>query len=205
MVCRLVRWHVRRLGTARRVSPTATTTYYVRYETAAPCSDVTACASVTVTVNARATAPTSASASVNPTCGGATTLSVSGGSAGTGGTLKWYAGSCGGTSIGSGSLSVSPSATTTYYGRYETAAPCSDVTACASVTVTVNARASAPTSASASVNPTCGGATTLSVSGGSAGTGGTLKWYTGSCGGTSVGSGQPECQSDDDHDLLRAL
>ena len=85
-----------------------------------------------MTVNARATAPTSASASVNPTCGGATTLSVSGGSAGTGGTLKWYSGSCGGTAVGTGNnLSVSPTATTTYYARYETAAPCSDATACA--------------------------------------------------------------------------
>ena len=148
-------------GNNLSVSPSATTTYYARYETAAPCSDATACASVTVTVNARATAPTSASASVNPTCGGATTLSVSGGSAGTGGTLKWYSRLVRWHGRRHGQhLSVSPTATTTYYGRYETAAPCSDVTACATVTVTVNAKSADPTSAAASVNPVCTGGST---------------------------------------------
>ena len=135
-------------------------------------------------------APTSASASVNPTCGGATTLSVSGGSAGTGGTLQWYTGSCGGTSVGSGNLSVSPSATTTYYGRYETAAPCSDVTGCAQVTVTVNTQSANPTSAAASVDPVCtGGSTLLTLTGGGGGTGEVIKWYAGACSGTAVATG----------------
>ena len=40
--------------------------------------------------------------------------------------------------MGTGSgLSVSPMASTTYYGRYEDGAPCSYTTACASVTITV--------------------------------------------------------------------
>ena len=47
----------------------------------------------------------------------------------------------------------------------------------------------APSSASASPNPTCGGATTLSVAGGSLGTGASWFWYSGTCGGTFVGNG----------------
>jgi len=58
--------------------------------------------------------------------------------AGTARTIKWYTGSCGGTLAGTGnSLSVSPTTTTTYYGRYEDGAPCSYNSACVQVTVTV--------------------------------------------------------------------
>ena len=52
-----------------------------------------------------------------------------------------------------------------------------------------SSESSAPTGASASPNPNCGGNTTLSVNGGSLGVGADWEWYTGSCGGTSVGSG----------------
>jgi hypothetical protein len=49
-----------------------------------------------------------------------------------------------------------------------------------------------PSSASADANNFCpGGSTNLSVSGGSLGTNASWKWYTGSCGGTLVGSGSP--------------
>lgn len=136
----------------------------------------------------QSTAPVSASASPSTTCGGATTLSVGGGSLGTGASWRWYAGGCGGTYVGTGSsISVSPGSTTTYYVRAE--GNC-NTTACKSVTVTVNTPSTAPSSASASPNPVCGGGSTvLSVSGGSLGTGASWKWYSGSCGGTYVGSG----------------
>jgi hypothetical protein len=136
----------------------------------------------TLTVNPLPVAPTSASNN-GPVCAGqSATLSYSGGS---GTTLKWYSGSCGGTYVGSGQdLSVSPSATTTYYCRWEN--DCGEST-CESTTVTVNALPAAPTSASNN-GPICeGGSATLSYSGGS---GDELKWYSGSCGGTYVGSGQ---------------
>jgi autotransporter-associated beta strand protein len=83
--------------------------------------------------------PTSASASPSTiNTGGSSTLTLSGGGGGTSQTIQWYTGSCGGTAVGSGnSLSVSPTATTTYYGRYEDGAPCSYNSACASATVTV--------------------------------------------------------------------
>jgi len=49
-----------------------------------------------------------------------------------------------------------------------------------------------PSSASTSANNFCpGGSTNLTVSGGSLGTNASWKWYTGSCGGTFIGSGSP--------------
>lgn len=173
-------------GSTLGVSPASTITYYVR---ASGTCNTTACASVTVTVNTNSSAPASAAASVSPTCpSGATTLSVSGGALGVGASWDWYSGSCGGAFVGSGStLGVSPATTTTYYVR---AVGTCNTTACASVTVTVNTNSAAPASASASVNPTCpSGATTLSITGGSLGTGASWSWYSGSCGGTLEGTG----------------
>ncbi|MES2285610.1 MAG: PKD-like domain-containing protein [Bacteroidota bacterium] len=133
-------------------------------------------------------APSFASASPNPTCGGSTTLSVGGGSLGTGASWNWYANGCPGSFVGSGSsINVSPSSTTTYYVRAQ--GNC-NTTSCASVTVSVNTPSSAPSFASASPNPLCGGgSTTLSVGGGSLGTGASWNWYSGGCGGSFVGSG----------------
>ena len=126
-------------GNGLSVSPTASTTYYGRYEDGAPCSYTSACASVTITVNAKSSDPTSATASATTICNGqSTALTLNGGAGGTSETIHWYGGSCGGTSVGTGNgLSVSPTASTTYYGCYEDGAPCSYTSACASVTITV--------------------------------------------------------------------
>ena len=90
-----------------------------------------------VTVSNPSVAPTSATATPNPICAGSTTnLTVNGGSLGTGAGWQWYSGSCGGTSVGSGStITVSPGTTTTYFVRAE--GTCNNTT-CQSVTVTVN-------------------------------------------------------------------
>ncbi len=172
-------------GTSINVSPGATTTYSVRAQ--GNCN-TTGCASVTVTVNTPSTAPSSASASPNPLCGGgSTTLSLSGGSLGTGANWFWYSGSCGGTSVGTGSsISVSPGSTTTYFVRAQ--GTC-NTTACAQVTVTSGAISTAPNSITASPNPTCGGSTTLTQNGGSLGLGASYMWYSGACGGTFIGTG----------------
>ncbi|OFY97077.1 MAG: hypothetical protein A2491_13525 [Bacteroidetes bacterium RIFOXYC12_FULL_35_7] len=149
----------------------------------------TACVDVTVTVNSNSSAASSASASPATICSGnSSTLSLSGGTLGTGATWQWYSGSCGGTSVGSGtSISVSPTSSTTYYVRAE--GTCNN-TACADVIVTVNSNSSAASSASASPVTICSGnSSTLSLSGGSLGSGASWQWYSGSCGGTSVGSG----------------
>lgn len=111
---------------------------------------------------------------------------------GSGQTLGWYSGSCGGTSVGTGTpLTISaPAATTAYFARWET--PNCGNSTCASVTVTVNADPVAPISASVSPSSFCSDAAPTNVSlTATGGSGDSLHWYTGSCGGTAVGTGSP--------------
>ena len=142
---------------------------------------------ITMTVNILSTAPLSISG-VSTICnGGSTTLTLVGGSAGTGATAKWYSGSCGGTPAGTGNnITVMPMSNTTYFVRYE--GTC-NTTTCASQLVTVNTLSVAPTSISGATNICNGNSTTLTVVGGTAGTGAIAEWFTGSCGGTSAGTG----------------
>ena len=118
-----------------------------------------------------------------------TTLSVSGGSLGTGASWRWYSGSCGGTSVGTGSsLNITgfSAGTTTYFVRAE--GTCNN-TVCRNVTVTV-LDSSAPAISITGNTIICQGqTTTLSVNGGSLGSAASWRWYSGSCGGTSVGAG----------------
>jgi hypothetical protein len=147
--------------------------------------------STTLTVNPLPVAPTSAGSDRNNFCAddaGDINLSVSGGS---GTSVGWYTSSCGGTSIGTGNpLTIaSPTTTTTYYARWET--PSCGNSTCANTTVTVLPLPVAPTSASSGRIPFCaddGGDVNLSVTGGS---GTTVRWFTGSCGGTDIGTGNP--------------
>ena len=83
------------------------------------------------------TAPAGIDASAAIICkGSSTTLTVNGGSLGTGATWQWYTGSCGGASVGSGtSITPMPSATTTYYVRAE--GTCG-ITSCAEITIQVD-------------------------------------------------------------------
>ena len=78
--------------------------------------------------------PTSISTSANPICiGTATQLTANG----TQGTVYWYSGSCGGTSIGTGnSINVSPGITTSYFAKNFNNGLFSN--GCASAIVTVN-------------------------------------------------------------------
>lgn len=90
----------------------------------------------TITVNSASSAPTGISGTTTVQSGNSTTLSVTGGSLGTGAIVEWFTGSCGGTSAGTGnSITVSPTSDTTYYVRYK--GTC-NTTACASVVVTVS-------------------------------------------------------------------
>src|SRR5690554_3921235 len=171
-------------GNSITVSPTSTTTYFVRYS--GTCN-TTSCASQTVTVNSNSIAPTSITGTSTICSGSSTTLTVSGGSLGSGATAEWFSGSCGGTSVGTGnSITVSPTSNTTYFVRYS--GTC-NTTSCISQAVTVNSNSTAPTSITGT-NAICSGAsTTLTLSGGTAGTGATAQWYVGSCGGTLVTTG----------------
>ncbi len=186
-------------GISINVSPSSTTTYFVRAEGSGPCSYPTACTQRTITVNQPSTAPTSLSATPSNSCaGGNVVLSASGASLGTGANYVWYEGgaSCGaGVQIASGtsnSITVTPTTTTTYWVRVEGPPPCATTTACATTTVTVNTNSTAPTGVNASTDTLCNGAgsSILTVQGGSLGTGASWVWYANGCGlGASVGSG----------------
>ncbi len=88
----------------------------------------------TFTVESSPTAPSLVNATETEILQGAsTTLMYTGG---LGETFNWYSSSCGGTLVGTGNnLSISPSVTTTYYGRWENS--CEGST-CRSITITVN-------------------------------------------------------------------
>ena len=161
------------------VSPTITTIYTVTVDD----GSTTTSNPVTVNVNPLAVAPTSVSATNTTICAGASIdLSYTGG---LGSTFEWYTASCGGTSVGTGNnLTISPTTTTTYYGRWENS--CGNST-CESVTITVNPVAVAPTSVNATNTAICEGTSTDLVYAG--GSGSSFEWYTASCGGTSVGTG----------------
>lgn len=83
-------------------------------------------------------APTSISGTTSICNGTSTTLTAVGGTIGMRATVQWFTGSCGGTSVGTGtSITVSPIATTTYFVRYSGSGGC-NTTTCATATVTVN-------------------------------------------------------------------
>ncbi|MEO6251878.1 MAG: T9SS type A sorting domain-containing protein [Ferruginibacter sp.] len=144
-------------------------------------------ARASITVNGSSTPPTGATGITTICSGSNTTLTVSGGSKGSGAIAEWFTGVCGGTPAGSGdAITVSPTTTTTYYVRYN--GPC-NTTTCATVTVTVNTLSIAPTGVTGTTTICSGSSTTLTVNGGSKGTGASTQWFTGSCGGTPAGTG----------------
>ena len=117
------------------------------------------------------------------------TLSATGGS---GTTLNWFSGSCGGTLIGAGSGSnnsitiPSPMVTTTYYARWENLC---GVSTCAQVTVTVLPVTPVSIAISASANPVCTGTTvTFTATPVNPGTSPGYQWKVN---GTNVGAGSP--------------
>ena len=131
--------------------------------------------------------PTNADASPPEICDGeSTTLSASV----SGAEIDWYTGSCGGTYVDTGnSISVSPSTTTTYYARARHASTGCESPGCDSATATVNPLPPTPTNGQADPPAVCtGGSSDLSAS---VGASETIDWYTGSCGGTFVDTGNP--------------
>lgn len=146
------------------VSPTATTTYYLRAEGAAsPCTINTPSGSITIVVNKPNVAPSLLNGT-SPICNGSSTiLTQIGGSLGTGATWKWYSNAgyttlVGTTSSSNASLTVTPAVTTTYYLRAEGASsPCTSNTPAGSLTIAVNPR---PTSVITGSGIQCKGAVT---------------------------------------------
>jgi hypothetical protein len=174
-------------GNSLTVTPSTTTTYYVRFEGTCGASS---CESVTVTVSATVTPPTSATASPSQICAGSVSTLTCNPSAPSGLTAKWYTGSCTGFPIGSGnSIFVTPMSNTNYYVRFE--GSCGN-SACVMTNVAVNPSATSVSPTTAAANPpsiVIGSSTTLSYSGGTLASGAIARWYSGSCGGTLVGTG----------------
>ena len=165
-------------------SQSGTYTYVTTNSTGCPNT-----ATLNLTINTLSVAPTGASASQNTVSAGTqVTLSVQGGSLGTGASWKWYRSACGGTLIGTGSsITVTANVTNSYFVRAE--GTC-NTTACASVTVNVLTTACGPQNVTASATTICAGSSTTLTVTGSTGTGGTWRWYRNGCGsGTCIGTG----------------
>ncbi|HEX6083719.1 MAG TPA: N,N-dimethylformamidase beta subunit family domain-containing protein [Thermoanaerobaculia bacterium] len=159
-------------GSSITVSPTTTTTYFVRVTNSCGTVD-SATATVTVcTPPSIQTQPQSQSI----TSGQSATLSV--GASGTSLSYEWFTGS---TSVGTGpSITVSPSTTTSYFVRIT--GSCGTIDS-AVATVAVCTPPSIQTQPQ-SANIVRGASTTLSV--GASGTGLTYQWFAGS---TAIGTG----------------
>ncbi|MDD2634648.1 MAG: hypothetical protein PHW82_04035, partial [Bacteroidales bacterium] len=121
--------------------------------------------------------------------GESTVLSASGG---VGSNYYWYNSQTGGTLLHTGATFTTPALTSdvTYW---VSSASGSCISSRVPITVTVTPF-SAPTSAIVNPSSVCSGTTTnitLTASGGEPGPGAIIQWYTGSCGGTSIGTGSP--------------
>jgi subtilisin-like proprotein convertase family protein len=116
-------------------SPTVTTDYTLTVTGANAGCPVTS-APVTITVSPQSVAPSSINSSSPIACfGQSTTLSVVGGTLATGAQWEWFSGSCGGTPVGTGaSITVSPTANTTYFVRASAGTTC-PASACTSLLV----------------------------------------------------------------------
>jgi hypothetical protein len=90
-----------------------------------------------------------------------------------------------------GAVDLSASIAGTYVVTYTVAANAGCAMYTTTTTIGINDRSVAPTGASASTTLICGnsGTVNLTANGGTLGTGAMYKWYTGSCGGTLIGTG----------------
>jgi Ig-like domain CHU_C associated len=123
------------------VSPTSNKTYWVKRIDPAGCNNSTSGITQLVTVVSTSTAPTSISGTTSICQGSSTTLSSNGGFSATGAVYEWGTGTVVGTNIIAGqtssSITVTPTASTTYWVRRVDVAPCSTGTAGVTTTVTV--------------------------------------------------------------------
>lgn len=125
-------WSNSAVGTTTSINTTGTYTATATNT----CGTSVASNAVAVNVTLQPSNPTGATATPSGICNGnSSTLTVNG-TLSTGATWVWRTGSCGGTQVGTGaSISVSPTATTTYFVRAENGICNSN---CVTVTVTVN-------------------------------------------------------------------
>jgi hypothetical protein len=151
--------------------PTTTTTYTATATTSLGC---TSSNTVLVTVNQPSVAPTSITGTNAICIGSSTTLTATGGTLGTGANYQWGTGSTVGSNIIVGeisaSITVTPSATTTYWVRITNGtAPCTITTSGVTAAVTVTN----PATPVVTVVDNCNSTSTLSTT-----ATGTLAWST---------------------------
>ena len=134
---------------------------------------------VNFTVNTLSTAPTSITSSASSVLYGQNfTMTVTGGSLGSGAAWKWYAGSVTGTPVGSGgSITITQTGTTTYYVRAE--GPCGNSLA-ASKTISIIYGPAIVTTTAVNNTICSGSSVKLSVAGALC-SGAIWKWTKGSC------------------------
>jgi low-density lipoprotein receptor class B/Ig-like domain-containing protein len=164
-------------GDTYDVSPTATTSYWVRLE--GECGPPTATATTTITVKTLSIAPTAITKSDDNVCPSTpVTLTPTGGTKGTGADYKWYSESgCTNLLHTGDTYDVSPTVTTDYWVRLE--GDCGPPTATATTTVSVKPVSIAPTSITKSSDYICPPTlVTLTPVGGTKGVGASYKWYS---------------------------
>ena len=168
------------------INPTVSTSYFLR---AAGNCNTTSCLSAVITVRTLSVAPDSISSTGSILCQGTSaTFSINGGSPGSNGSWRWYLGSCGGTIVGtSATLIISPSLSGTYFVN---ALGACNTTSCKSVSITsVINSALPPDSVKAFPASICSGLT-ITLNSYSNQVGNLIcQWYSGSCGGSLVGTG----------------
>ncbi|NVO01253.1 MAG: gliding motility-associated C-terminal domain-containing protein [Bacteroidetes bacterium] len=182
-------------GASITVSPNSITTYEVRAE---GMCNITNAISVTVNVSVESIAPTMVTVDNGEYCLNTSpltiTLTANGGLLGSGATVNWFSGSCGGTFVGTGSpLTITaPTDSTVFFANYS--GLCNS-TSCVSVPVNVNTLTIPPVSAIVSpaifCQNTAPAAITLTATAISVGSGAAVNWYTGGCNGTFIGAGNP--------------
>jgi len=140
-------------------STAASGTYYVTVTSSAGCSSTS---STTVTVNAAPASPTVSATNTTICNGQSTTINASGSGASY---FQVYNASTNGTLLGTTPLTVSPTATTTYYVQAVSSSGCVNLGGRVLITITVNPN---PTPSISSNSPLCTGNTLqLNASGGS--------------------------------------
>lgn len=171
-------------GATITISPTQTTTYYVRRAGNTTCTNYTGCASITITVDNPPTAPTGVSGGGVVCTGHPATFAAVGGTIGSGANYIWYANACEtGTILGTDSvLTFFPQIGVTYYVQRIGNSACKDTTDCASFEISYEDPPTAPTEILGE-NVVCTDyPVTLTASGGSEGGGVIYQWFKGGCG-----------------------
>jgi gliding motility-associated-like protein len=168
-------------------APVDTTTYWVTYQNACGMS---ACDSIQVNVTPQPIAPVALTVDTNFYCIGTVSQIILEAAGGLGDTLYWYQDECGNTPIGFGSpfTLTAPDTTTTYFARWVN--KCNQ-TECISITVEVVQLPEPPTTVEVDQNDFCAGVVGIIQLSASGGSGNTLQWFRGSCGGTFIGTGSP--------------